>query len=428
MQTDRQNNSRKEIGDCPDFEKVRASIDGKLSLTESEEILQHVRACPTCRDLLIQNHLDVLLNKERQNLSEDPTVNVNAPQHQGEVPTTKLPPVASSARSAADDQIPLVEESPSSHSSLFPPLKPNEIGRLGQFRLLKELGEGGMGTVFEAEDSQLGRRVAIKVLRSPTLDDSTRRRFMQEAKLAASLHSDRIVTIYHVGEDRGCPYLVMELLKGESLESYLSRKHTVNLTQALRITREAAEGLAIVHENSLIHRDIKPGNIWLEGDLQDLSKCRVKLLDFGIARPFSGGENLTVEGFIIGTPNYMCPEQSCGDTVDGRSDLFSLGCLLYAMLVGKPPFERSNTMLTIRAVADAHFEPLAETLRPFPELVQNLLKRLLSKNPSNRPASAREVIDEIKAIEDSLKNRRSKGIRFPPSSEGKSAFPNPALG
>lgn len=260
-----------------------------------------------------------------------------------------------------------------------------------------------MGTVFEAEDSLLQRRVAIKVLRPQGFDESSRQRFMQEARLAASLHSDRIVTIYQVGEDHGSPYIAMELLAGESLETRLRREPQLPVSQALRIAREVAEGLAIAHEKGLVHRDIKPPNVWLERTRPDDSSFRVKLLDFGIARPIDSDSRLTEEGMIVGTPSYMCPEQACGVPLDERSDLFSLGCLLYAMLAGDSPFKRSNTMLSIRAVAEEEAPPIREKLPGLSPQVAGLVERLLKKYPADRPASASLVVEEIRALELTLK-------------------------
>ena len=190
---------------------------------------------------------------------------------------------------------------------LAPPELPDEIGRLGGYRILRVIGEGGMGVVFEAEDPQLHRRVAIKVLKPQGLEDSTRERFLQEARLAASLNSPRIVTIHQIGEDRGCPFIVMELLHGESLDALLKRRHTLPVSEALRITREVAEGLALAHDNGLIHRDIKPANIWLEKPHSANDTPHVKLLDFGIARLMESDSRLTDEGRIVGTPSYLCP-------------------------------------------------------------------------------------------------------------------------
>ena len=161
------------------------------------------------------------------------------------------------------------------------------------------------------------------------------------------------------------PYMVMELLEGESLDGRMKRAGPLPLADALRIAREAAEGLALAHDKGLIHRDIKPANVWLESRQTEASGYRVKLLDFGIARSIASDSHLTESGMIVGTPSYMCPEQAYSLPLDARSDLFSLGCLLYAMLAGDSPFARANTMLSIRAVAEDE-PPLRKALPHLP--------------------------------------------------------------
>lgn len=295
------------------------------------------------------------------------------------------------------------EDEPQDWQALFsPPQQPDELGRLGGYRILRLLGEGGMGMVFEAEDLGLGRRVAIKVLRPGEIEASQRKRFLQEAQLAASLVSDHIVTIHQVGEDEGRLFIVMQLLRGESLEDRLKREGWLPLAEALRIAREAAEGLAEAHEKHLVHRDIKPANVWLETARPGERADRVKLLDFGVARPLTVQAQLTQSGRIVGTPSYMSPEQACGLPVDQRSDLFSLGCLIYAMLAGRSPFERSNYVLNLKAVIDEEPRPLSEVLPGASERVERLVQSLLQKEPDARPANARQAAHELRQLELSL--------------------------
>src|SRR5262249_27187820 len=202
---------------------------------------------------------------------------------------------------------------------LGPPQEPGELGRLGAYRVLRVLGVGGMGIVFHAEDVQLRRAVALKCL-LPALaaTSQARQRFLREARAAAAIEHEHVVVIYQVGEDRGIPFLAMQLLQGESLEDRLRREPLLPASQVLRIGREIAVGLAAAHERGLIHRDIKPANVWLEGP-----QARVKLLDFGLARAVADDTGVSQAGTIVGTPAYMAPEQSRGDPVDARCDLFS---------------------------------------------------------------------------------------------------------
>jgi serine/threonine protein kinase len=278
---------------------------------------------------------------------------------------------------------------------LTPPLKPDELGGLGPYRVLKILGAGGMGVVFQALDPQLNRFVALKVMR-PALaaSDSARKRFLREAQLAATIQHDHIIPILHVGEDRGVPYLAMPFLQGESLEERLQREKRLSGPEVLRIGREISQGLAAAHKHGLIHRDIKPANIWLEAETG-----RVKILDFGLARTVGSRSSLSQQGAIIGTPAFMAPEQVEGTTVDARCDLFSLGCVLYTMCTGTLAFQRKDIVGTLLAVATHHPTPLADLGADFPAGLSELVKKLLAKNAENRPASADVVLEAIRRIE-----------------------------
>ncbi len=274
---------------------------------------------------------------------------------------------------------------------LAPPQRPDEIGRLGGYRVLKVLGAGGMGVVFLAEDVQLKRPVALKAM-LPTLAEETthRQRFLRKAQAAAAVEHDHVVPIFQVGQDRGVPFLAMPLLKGESLEARLRREGKLSLAEVVRIGREIAEGLAAAHERGLVHRDIKPGNVWLEGD-----KGRVKILDFGLARALEDGAPLTQPGAVLGTPAYMAPEQVNADRVDHRADLFSLGCVLYRLATGKLAFRGTDPLTTFTAVLTQQ-PPDPRQLNPdLPPTLADLIVRLLAKDPADRPPSARAVADEL---------------------------------
>ncbi len=277
---------------------------------------------------------------------------------------------------------------------LAPPLLPGELGRLGPYRVLKLLGAGGMGLVFQAEDTQLKRSVALKVLKPDVAaGEGARRRFLREAQAAASLTHDHVITIYQVGEAGGIPFLAMPLLKGEPLEERLRRAGALPLPEVLRVGRETAEGLAAAHARGLIHRDIKPANLWLEA-----GTGRVKILDFGLARAAAEDAHLTQPGLVLGTPHYMAPEQAAGETVDHRADLFSLGCVLYRMSAGELPFQGANTIAVLRAVAIGQVRPLGEVNPALPPALTDLVMQLLATDPAARPASARAVADRLRAI------------------------------
>jgi serine/threonine protein kinase len=277
---------------------------------------------------------------------------------------------------------------------LAPPPQPGEIGRLGTYRILEILGSGGMGIVFRAEDTQLLRPVALKVLLPSRTDmDIARQRFLREGRAAAAIKHDHVITIYQVGEDGGVPFLAMELLKGESLEDRLERQGQLPVPEVLRIGREIALGLSAAHAQDLIHRDIKPANIWLEGEAD-----RVKILDFGLARV--GGEaQLTRTGIVVGTPAYMAPEQAAGKDIDARCDLFSLGAVLYRLVTGELPFKAADPLGLLIAIASDTPVPPWEINPAVPQALSELILSLLAKDRRYRPASARAVIDALESIE-----------------------------
>lgn len=299
---------------------------------------------------------------------------------------------------------------------LAPAEGPDELGRLGQYRVQRVLGAGGMGIVFEAEDVDLQRKAALKVMRPQVASDLVcRQRFQQEARAVAALAHDHIVSIYQVGEDRGIPFIAMQFLHGETLESRLAREKKLPLAEILRIGREVAEGLAAAHAHGLIHRDIKPSNIWLE-------TSRVKLLDFGLARTIGNdAQNLTRSGFIVGTLGYMAPEQARGRATDNRSDLFSLGCVIYEMGTGSAPFSGPDAMSRLMALAVEQPPPPRQLNSDLPPKLSELILWLLSKLPEDRPRSARLVVETLAAIERGPTTNAADGLLLTPQRSGATA-------
>jgi serine/threonine protein kinase/Leucine-rich repeat (LRR) protein len=288
---------------------------------------------------------------------------------------------------------------PELYDFLAPARQPDEIGRLGNYRVLKVLGAGGMGVVFQAEDIGLDRKVALKTM-LPVLAASAsgRERFLREARTAAKVEHDHIVPIFQVGEDRGVPFIAMPFLKGEPLNERLQREGPLPVAEVVRIGRETARGLAAAHAAGLIHRDVKPANLWLEGE-----QGRVKILDFGLARGTGDGERMTLAGAIVGTPAYMAPEQAGGgQPLDGRCDLFSLGCVLYRALTGDPPFTGDGMISTLMAVATEQPAAPRELDPAVPAPLSDLIMRLLAKKAADRPADATAVADELAAIGQTL--------------------------
>jgi hypothetical protein len=324
-------------------------------------------------------------------------IHVRAPDQQG-APGIEHPPAASSGVHATprphrgQETIgPHGREEATCYDLLAPPQEPDELGRLGSYRVLDVLGSGGMGVVFQAEDMQLKRQVALKVM-LPALarDPSAKDRFLREARAAAAVKHPHVVTIHQVGEDRNVPFLALELLQGEALEQRLRREGKLPRKEMLRIGREIAEGLAAAHATGLVHRDIKPANIWLEAPHD-----HVKILDFGLACASSSDARLTQTGVIVGTPAYMCPEQANGSNPDPRGDLFSLGCVLYKMCTGELPFQAPDAISTLVAVVCQEPKSVLDFDPALPEAFGDLVARLLQKKPEDRPASAEKVAQRI---------------------------------
>src|SRR5262249_17432835 len=277
---------------------------------------------------------------------------------------------------------------------LAPPKEKDELGRLGPYRILKVIGAGGMGIVFQAEDPVLKRIVAVKVMQPHLAAKlSNRERFIREAQAAAAIEHDHIVTIYQVGDHENVPYLVMQFLHGETLARRLQREGKLPVVEVIRIGRETADGLAAAHERGLIHRDIKPANLWLEG-----KRSRVKILDFGLARPVQQAAELTHLGMIVGTPAFMAPEQARGQRVDYRSDLFSLGCVLYRMAAGTLPFKGSDALALLSALITDEPRDPRELNPEMPGALADLVMQLLAKDPAARPPSASAVAEALDAI------------------------------
>jgi serine/threonine-protein kinase len=249
-----------------------------------------------------------------------------------------------------------------------------------RYRIERALGAGGMATVYLAEDLKHQRKVAVKVLRPELSAAIGHERFLREISTTANLRHPHILPLYDSGEAGGHVFYVMPFVEGESLRDRLDREKQLPLDDALQIAREVADALSYAHSRGVIHRDIKPENILLESG-------HAVVADFGIARAIdaAGGEQLTETGLAIGTPTYMSPEQAAGDRdLDGRSDLYALGCVLYEMLAGQPPF----TGPTVESVVWQHVmvdAPSVTNLRPaVPPQIAGALQRALAKVPADR--------------------------------------------
>jgi serine/threonine protein kinase len=385
------------VNACPERNAYQRQLHGELPPSEVERLCEHLAFCSSC-SAVVQTLLgeDTLLSALRCGSVESST--------EKEVPANLMRRLlALAARSPAGT----AEFTP----LLAPPQGPDEIGRLAHYRVLKVLGEGGMGVVYLAEDTLLGRTVAMKTMK-PELaaDPRHRQRFLREARAAAKVEHDHSVPIYGVGEDRGMPWLAMPFLKGQSLDQLLKRVKVLKPAQAVRLGMQVAKGLAAAHAAGLIHRDVKPANIWVEPE----AGGRPRLLDFGLARdqglpqfPKSpqreqGEELLTRMGTILGTPAFMAPEQAQGEPLDGRADLFSLGCVLYRAVTGRLPFQGQGMMGTLRALATETRPAPHEVNSAVPQPLSALIMMLLAKDRSARPASAAMVAAALQAIQEKL--------------------------
>jgi WD40 repeat protein/serine/threonine protein kinase len=286
---------------------------------------------------------------------------------------------------------------------LSPPGRPDSLGRLGHYEVLQEIGRGGFGIVFRAFDEVLQRIVALKVL-APHIaaTSSARQRFLREARASAAVRHENVVQV-HAVEEQPLPYLVMEHIPGETLQQRLERTGPLAVAEVLHIGRQIAAGLAAAHAigpRGLIHRDVKPSNILLESPSPSTplpqgareEGMRVKLTDFGLAQAADDASR-TQSGTITGTPPYMSPEQACGGPIDHRSDLFSLGSVLYALCTGQPPFRGPTTVAILRQVRGEAPPPMRATRADVPDWLQSIIARLHARAPAQRFPSAAAVAD-----------------------------------
>jgi hypothetical protein len=365
-------------GACPTIGQLKDLLAERLPAAERARLATHLESCPVCQhrvEGLTAGHHSWpgMAHKLYERPAEpEPALRkvMDRLKEGGEEATRDEPALAG--------DLPLGFLSPSD--------KPGQLGRLERYEVLEEIGRGGMGVVLKAFDPSLHRVVAIKVL-APQLATSgvARKRFLREAKAAAAVTHDHIVTIHAVEEFNGLPYLVMQYVPGQSLQERIDKDGPLELPDILRIGMQTASALAAAHAHGIVHRDIKPANILLEEGVQ-----RVKITDFGLARAMDDA-SLTQSGFVAGSPLYMAPEQARGEALDHRADLFSLGSVLYTMCTGRPPFRAANTLAVLRRVSEDSPRPIRETHPEIPDWLADVIAKLMAKEPTERFASAAEV-------------------------------------
>jgi hypothetical protein len=386
---------------CPTPARLQALLDGSLSPLEQADLTAHLDFCGECQQSLNRladdgSGLEQVLRHANRDRPPGDSAFWPALARLEAVAigvTEDLPALPSSGRDTPPPSAvpPLLP--PSSEAGLEflqPTDTPGMMGRIDRFDVAGIIGRGGMGVVVKAFDGCLERSVALKLLEPRFASDETARaRFCREARAAASITHEHVVAVHHVEEDEksGLPYLVMQLVEGESLQDRLDRVGPLALAEVVRVGMQTAYGLAAAHARGLIHRDIKPANLLLERGTEN-----VKLTDFGLARA-AEDVKLTQTGFVAGTPHYMAPEQARGEAMDHRADLFSLGSVLYVMCTGRPPFDGSTPYLILRQLTE-EAPPAARSLNPaVPEWLEDLIDRLLAKDPTERIQSAAEVAE-----------------------------------
>ena len=284
-------------------------------------------------------------------------------------------------------------------SFLQPSSQPGSLGRLAHYEVLEILGQGAFGTVLKAFDEKLHRMVAIKVLSAELASTSpARKRFLREARSAAAIRHDHVVAIHAVEEDP-IPYLVMEYIPGKTLQQLLKDHGPLDVTDALRLSQQMASGMAAAHSQGLIHRDIKPANVLLEEGVQ----WKVKISDFGLARA-ADDASVTQSGVVAGTPMYMSPEQAHSNHIDQRSDLFSLGSVLYEMVSGRPPFRAASTLAVLKRVTEDTPRPIQEIIPEVPDWLCTIISKLHSKQAEDRYQTASEVAELLARCQSELQH------------------------
>lgn len=290
--------------------------------------------------------------------------------------------------------------------------------RLGVYEITAKIGHGGMGEVYRARDPRLDRDVAVKVVSLHGHDTHARERLEREARAASKLTHPNIVTIHDVGRSGDLSYFVMEHIDGATLRDLMSQS-SVSLQRALNLVAQVAAGLTVAHDQGLVHRDLKPENVMVTGG--DL----VKILDFGIAKQSdslgssddltTGDGRLTGTGGIVGTLMYMSPEQARGEPLDGRSDQFAMGVLVYELVTGRHPFARDSRMETIAAILRDRAEPATLQDRAVPAPLQWILERCLSKTRESRYESTGDLARDLQALRDRLDQALAAGPSNVPS-------------
>lgn len=368
---------------CLSESEMSKLLTSDLLASEAASVEKHIADCEACRTKIESMIADPKWwNEAQRSLAASSTRGYAETEasHEGELATTEQ-----------------------MLSLLGPTDDPEKMGRIAEYEVIGIIGRGGMGVVFKAFDPRLNRFVAIKML-LPHLASfgAARKRFAREGQAAAAVVNDYVLPIYAVAEWRGVPYLVCQYSRGTTLQTRVQSEGPLELEEILRLGMQTARGLAAAHAQGLVHRDVKPSNILLDGSVE-----RALLTDFGLARAVDDA-SITRTGMIAGTPQYMSPEQARGGSVDARSDLFSLGCVLYFLCTGHPPFRADNSYAILRLITDEEPRSIREINPGIPDWLCRIVQKLMAKKPEDRYATASELAEQLEAclahVSNPLKN------------------------
>ena len=389
-------------GECSDRELALLLLSDEDESDAARATVEHVETCAICQSRLGQFAADdSWWNDARAFLSSEFAFDWKP----------DLSRAADETKSAAEKRGSLQA---AVRGLLGTPNHPEMLGRLGRYDIERIIGSGGMGVVLKAHDSELNRPIAIKLLATHLAHvGAARERFAREARAAAAVVHEHVVAIYNVETDGNTPFLVMQYVPGRSLQARVDEDGPLTTEAILRIGMQAASGLAAAHAQGLVHRDVKPSNILLEETVE-----RAVLTDFGLARAIDDA-SLTQTGVLAGTPHYMSPEQATGAAIDHRSDLFSLGAVLYFMATGHPPFRAEGPFAVLHRICREPHRPVWQSAKEIPDELCDVIDRLLEKKPGRRFANAEEVRERLasllsRAQRDGLGRRRFARIRREP--------------
>jgi hypothetical protein len=383
---------------------LRLLLSGQIPYAEESDLTVHLDHCESCRLML-----DELSGADPDLLA---AASSDRTRFTEEASLRRVIQVLS-----RDPELSTIHPTPDSPSYRPPLLSPEETpARLGGCEIARLIGQGGMGLVYQAYDPALKRWVAIKIL-SPHLasDPVARLRFAREAQAAAAVCHENVITIHAVSELNGLPYIVMDYMPGGSLQDYLDRYGRPRWQEAARLGAEIASGLAAAHSRGLVHRDIKPSNVLLQASETRRLPGAAKIGDFGLAR-VADDSRLTRTGTIAGTPMYMSPEQSLGEPLDHRADLFSLGSVLYSLCTGREPFPGGTPVVVLRQVCEWTPTSIRRLNPAVPQWLAAVVERLHAKDPAHRVASAAEVAELLRH---NLENPESPRILPPGRASGR---------